>query len=665
MVDLSSLTGGAIGGAAINIIIRGVDKFSSEFKKASTSMEKLQKASKAVALGVGAAFAVATKNAAKFEQTTIAFNTLLGSAIKAEKFLKKLTSFAARTPFTLPGVEKSARQLLAVGFEAEEVIPILKNLGDVSSGLGMGEEGLQRLIINLGQVRNQGKLTGRELRDFAVNGVPLLDALAKQLGTTTKGVQELVSQGKVSSEDTIKAFQSLSAEGGKFANLMEKQMGSAIGQISNLQDAISIASRAFGSILLPAIKPVVKAIAEMVNKFNELPEGAKTAISKLAAAGGLAAGGFALFAKLRGSTPATPMFVKEVGVGIGKGGAAAGGLGVGATLKAAGMKVGTTATKFGGRLLGAGFGAATLGIGRAITHPGELGTFETERDRLSKQFPELAKVQIEDIFKKIPEASMFAGFTKGKELSIERQKLAEKLVETLKEQADGEEKLEVKRESAQSVVTRLVDAEVSHSLAMEQLESDFLAGKVTADSYLKKQEELNNSIDTARNSAKLAAPQIDQMSAVISKMVTQLLSDAQKIGVEKTNLERAKQAFEAEVERARRKGLESAASAAGLALDEPVFGRGTLSLREKLSSANPAQREEAARIIQGVGDFIVRPNGEILKTHPNDTLIGIKNFDKGGLGGGINVSIESIQGLDPDMVAEALHDKLRTLISTP
>jgi hypothetical protein len=46
----------------------------------------------------------------------------------------------------------------------------------VSAGLSIP---IERLILNYGQVRMQAKLTGKELRDFAVMGVPLVSELAK------------------------------------------------------------------------------------------------------------------------------------------------------------------------------------------------------------------------------------------------------------------------------------------------------------------------------------------------------------------------------------------------------------------------------------------------------------------------------------------------------
>lgn len=208
------------------------------------------------------------KAAADFEQTEIAFTTLLGSAEEAGKFLRELADFAAKTPFTIQGVEKSARQLLAVGFNAEEILPALKSLGDVASGLGLGEEGLQRLILNLGQVKTQAKLTGRELRDFAVAGVPILDELAKNLGKTVVEIRDMISAGEIGSKDVIKAFNTMSSEGGKFANLMDKQSKSLNGMISNLADQWNLFLRKQGKHLLGWAKEFVDFGIKMLPKLS-------------------------------------------------------------------------------------------------------------------------------------------------------------------------------------------------------------------------------------------------------------------------------------------------------------------------------------------------------------------------------------------------------------
>ncbi len=185
--------------------------------------------------GIAAVGKAAIDTAAQFEQNRIALEVMLGSSQKAGVLLKELSDFAIKTPFELPGVIAAGKQLLAMGGSASDVLPDLKAIGDVAAGTGAP---LERLIINFGQVRLQGKLTGRELRDFAVNGVPLIDELAKNLGVAKDQIMGMVEAGSIGFDEVDKAFQTMTSSGGKFADLMEKQSHTFGGVMSNIRDQI-------------------------------------------------------------------------------------------------------------------------------------------------------------------------------------------------------------------------------------------------------------------------------------------------------------------------------------------------------------------------------------------------------------------------------------------
>ena len=207
-------------------------------------------ATAAVSAGIG----FLLNEAGKQEQTNVAFNTLLGSAELAQKTIAELQAFAAKTPFTLPGIEMNAKQLLGMGIEVDRLVPTLKALGDVSAGLSVP---LERLALNFGQIKAQGKLTGRELRDFAVAGVPLLDVLSKQFGKTKEEVQDLVSSGQVGFEDVEKAFIAMTSTGGRFNDLMMAQSKTLFGLLSNAEDFVILFMRGLGEEILPVAKEVV------------------------------------------------------------------------------------------------------------------------------------------------------------------------------------------------------------------------------------------------------------------------------------------------------------------------------------------------------------------------------------------------------------------------
>ena len=191
------------------------------------------------------------------EQAKIAFTTMLWSEEKAIALLEDLSDFSAKTPFELPEVRQNAKQLLAMGVSAENIIPTLKALGDVASWTGAD---MSRLAMNYGQVITQGKLTSRELKDFLVNGVPLLDELAKNAGKSKEEIQNMISSGQISANDVTKAFETMTSEGGKFADMMYKQSATFTGLLSNFQDQLSqMGEKIWGGLLVVLKEYVIEA----------------------------------------------------------------------------------------------------------------------------------------------------------------------------------------------------------------------------------------------------------------------------------------------------------------------------------------------------------------------------------------------------------------------
>ena len=191
---------------------------------------------------------------------------MLGSADAAEQKLTELSEFAQKTPFELTGIRQNAKQLLAMGVESENLLPTLKSLGDVSAGLSVP---LERLALNYGQVIAQGKLTGRELRDFTTAGVPLLDELANSLGKSKVEIQEMISAGEISSDVVVNAFTRMSSEGGRFANLMDKQSQTLQGSISNFRDSLDTLAEVVGTLFIPALTKIVQSVTPVIESIRD------------------------------------------------------------------------------------------------------------------------------------------------------------------------------------------------------------------------------------------------------------------------------------------------------------------------------------------------------------------------------------------------------------
>lgn len=224
----------------LQIVIQARDEATKVIGGVGESFAGLVKSSQAASFAFAGALAFTGKAiidvASSMEQAKVAFTTFLGSSTAASKSLKQLSDFAKVTPFTFPTITDAAKRLLAYGVAADDLIPTLKNLGDISAGVGTDK--LPQLILAFGQVKAKTTLAGTELRQFTETGIPLIGALAKQLGVAESSIADMASEGKISFGDVQKALQSMTSQGGKFFNLMDKQSQTFSGRMSNISDQL-------------------------------------------------------------------------------------------------------------------------------------------------------------------------------------------------------------------------------------------------------------------------------------------------------------------------------------------------------------------------------------------------------------------------------------------
>lgn len=171
----------------------------------------------------------------KMQQLQVALSTILQDKSKADQLIADIVQFAAKTPFNLDDVATGAKQLLAYGSSADNVVNELSMLGDVASGLQIP---IGQLIYLYGTLRTQGRAMTVDIRQFAGRGIPIYEELAKVLGVSKDQVGELVKEGKVGFKEVEQAFKNMTSEGGKFANLMESSAGTWPQRLSNIEDTL-------------------------------------------------------------------------------------------------------------------------------------------------------------------------------------------------------------------------------------------------------------------------------------------------------------------------------------------------------------------------------------------------------------------------------------------
>lgn len=226
---------------------KGIDQAKSQLGGFNDAMGKSVSSAKTVAAGmvavgaaVGGIVGFAVKSAASLEQTRTSFETMLGSGEKAGALMKELNAFAASTPFEFPELADAGKKLLAFGFASQDIVPNLRRLGDVASGLGIPIGELSELY---GKAKVQGRLFAEDVNQLTGRGIPVTKEFAKQFGVAESEVRGLVESGKIGFPELQKAIESMTNEGGLFAGGMLRQSTTLNGMISTLKDNIGAFAR--------------------------------------------------------------------------------------------------------------------------------------------------------------------------------------------------------------------------------------------------------------------------------------------------------------------------------------------------------------------------------------------------------------------------------------
>lgn len=214
-----------------------------------------------------------------YEQTEIAFSTMLKSAEKARQFLKEASDFANATPFEFPDLIDSSRLLLAFGFDPDRILPMLEVIGDASSGLGAGAAGIDRITRGLGQMQAKGRVLTEELMQLQEVGIPVNEILQEELGLTQEQVANIGDEG-IAAEDAIAGL--LRGMEKRYGGMMENQSKTAKGLMSTISDTLqNTFMRSWGTGLWNGFKPGLEKITgwldenpdkveELANRLEEL-----------------------------------------------------------------------------------------------------------------------------------------------------------------------------------------------------------------------------------------------------------------------------------------------------------------------------------------------------------------------------------------------------------
>lgn len=200
---------------------------------------------------------------------------------KAIAMNNELKAFARRAPIPIQDMRQQAAMLAPVF--GDQTMKYFKMLGDVVSGSG-GDFG--NIAYNFAQIKSMGRTYGIDLRQFAMQNIPIWQELAKVLNVPVEKMEEISTSGKITFDIVAKAFENMTKEGGIYFGAMEARAHTFRGQWQIIGNKMQEIWVKFFEKARPYLQQFSDWVEKQIENFDEL-------IPKIKAVGYTLAGVFA------------------------------------------------------------------------------------------------------------------------------------------------------------------------------------------------------------------------------------------------------------------------------------------------------------------------------------------------------------------------------------
>lgn len=221
----------------------------------------------------------ALQTAGSFEQLAISFRVMTGSAQTGQALTDAIIELGAKTPMTAQQLSRAAQLLLSFGESAENIIPDLQLLGDITGG---EVNRFNMLALAFAQVGANGKLMGQDLLQMVNAGFNPLQIMSQTTGKSMGQLRKEMEEGRVTFQMVAQAMRDAASEGGRYFGLMEQQSQSLNGRLSTLGDTWEQVAKSIGDVFAPAAKTAVNALITLGENVQKTIEWLKSEQSTLA-----------------------------------------------------------------------------------------------------------------------------------------------------------------------------------------------------------------------------------------------------------------------------------------------------------------------------------------------------------------------------------------------
>lgn len=182
--------------------------------------------------------------AAGRETDLISFSTLFKDRGVAEDYLKGLVDMANTTPFLYDDLTAMSKTLATYGYEAKDILPVLRTIGDTGAALGMSTSDMTMVGQALGRMKSSDKTTLEYLNILNDRGIGAVGMLAEAKGKSQGEIYDMISKGQIAGTEAVEII--MQALTDSFAGSMSEQSRTFSGLSSTLEGIEQEMQNAYG-----------------------------------------------------------------------------------------------------------------------------------------------------------------------------------------------------------------------------------------------------------------------------------------------------------------------------------------------------------------------------------------------------------------------------------
>jgi len=239
------------------------------FEQIGRSSSKLAFVAGGVGMLAGATLALGAagvRAASKLEVLQMRLDTIFGGKAGGGAAMEWAKGFQQQTGLALDAVIDSVARMKAMGLDYRTM---LGPIADTAAAMGLNSDGIQRIVVQLGQMKAAERASLEDLKILAEAGIPVFEILRQKMGLTGEEVRKI---GEAGYDVDVVIGKLVEGMQERFGGGLAKYAGTLTGSFERLKGQMFLILGAIGEGINPALKDAAGTLEGMTKSGEWLAE---------------------------------------------------------------------------------------------------------------------------------------------------------------------------------------------------------------------------------------------------------------------------------------------------------------------------------------------------------------------------------------------------------